>query len=235
MIPIGDSVPTRSWPLVTWTLMAINVWVFINEVLLGPGLEDFIQTWGFIPARYFYLADLDPSDWSGRFLPLLTSMFLHGGVAHLIGNMLYLGIFGDNVEDRLGHLRYLAFYLLAGVGAGLAQAYLQPLSTIPAVGASGAISGVLGAFLVLFPYARVVALVPLLFFFPVWELPAALYLGFWFLMQLTNGTLTLAQAGETGGVAWWAHVGGFVVGMALAPVLRRRQSYPRVWRDEYAG
>jgi rhomboid family protein len=234
MIPIGDSVPTRSWPVVTWALMGINVWVFLNEALLGPELEDFIQTWGFIPARYFLLAELDPSDWSGRFLPLLTSMFLHGGWAHMVGNMLYLRIFGDNVEDRLGHLRYLAFYLLTGVGAGLAQAYLHPHSTIPAIGASGAISGVLGAFLVLFPYARVVTLVPLLLFFPVWEIPAALYLGFWFLMQLTNGTLTLALAGETGGVAWWAHVGGFVVGMALVPVLRRRQSYPRVWRDEYA-
>src|SRR5260370_35549037 len=125
-----------------------------------------------------------------------------------------MGIFGDNVEDRLGHLRYLAFYLLAGVGAGLAQAYLQPLSTIPAVGASGAISGVLGAFLVLFPYARVVTLIPLLFFFPVWELPAAPYLGFWFLVQPPTGTLTLPPSAETGGVGWWVPAGGCLVGVA---------------------
>lgn len=235
MIPLRDSVPARSWPVVTWALIGINIWVFLYETLLGPELEAFVRTWGFVPARYFLLAEVEPSDWTGQYLPLLTSMFLHGGWGHLIGNMMYLWIFGDNVEDRLGHLRYLAFYLLTGVAATLAQGFLYPDSAVPTVGASGAISGVLGAFFVLFPYARVLTLVPLVFFFfPVVEVPAVLYLGFWFLMQFVSGTLALTLARDAGGVAWWAHIGGFVVGMALAPLLRRRQSYPRVWPDEYA-
>jgi membrane associated rhomboid family serine protease len=234
VIPLRDSVPNRSQPVVAWALIAVNVYVFLYELSLGPGLDSFIRTWGFVPARFFLLTGTDPADWLGRFLPLVTSMFLHGGWTHLIGNMLYLWIFGDNVEDRLGHLRYLAFYLVTGMAAGLAQAYLYPESAVPTVGASGAISGVLGAYLVLFPYARVLTLVPFLFFFPVVELPAALYLGFWFLMQLMSGTLSLTLAGDAGGVAWGAHVGGFVVGMALVPLLRRRQSYPRVWRDQYS-
>lgn len=234
MIPLGDSVPIRSWPVVTWGLIGINVWVFFHELALGPDLEAFIQVWGFVPARYFLLATTAPGEWADRYVPLFSSMFLHGGWAHLIGNMIYLWIFGDNVEDRLGHLRYLVFYLLSGVAAALAQAYLFPDSTIPTVGASGAISGVLGAFLVLFPTARVFTLVPLLLFFPVVELPAVLYLGFWFLMQLMSGTVSLTVVSDAGGVAWWAHVGGFVVGLVVAPLLRRRQSYPRVWRDQYA-
>ena len=231
MIPLRDSVPAQSWPVVTWILIALNVWLFLQELLLGPELEAFIGIWGFIPARYFLLAEIDPSDWAGRYLPLFTSMFLHGGWMHLIGNMIYLWIFGDNVEDRLGHLRYLLFYLATGLGAALAHAYLHPDSTIPTIGASGAISGLLGAYLLLFPYARVYTFVP---FFFVLEVPAAIYIGFWFLGQLLSGTVALALAGEGGGVAWWAHVGGFVAGIALVPVLRRRWSYPRVWQDQYA-
>jgi len=233
MIPLRDSVPARSWPVVTWVLIGVNVWVFLYELLLGPGLEAFVRTWGFVPARYFLVAEIDPSDWASRYLPLLTSMFLHGGWAHLLGNMVYLWIFGDNVEDRLGHVRYLAFYLVTGAGAGLAHAYLHPDSVIPTVGASGAISGVLGGYLVMFPYARVLTLVPIFFFFDVVQLPAVIYLGFWFLMQLVSGTLALVAAGEAGGVAWWAHAGGFLVGMALVWPLRRG-NYPRVWRDQYA-
>ena len=235
MIPLRDSVPARSLPGVTWALIGVNVFVFLHELALGPGLDEFLRTWGFIPARYFHLAVTDPGNWAGRTLPLVTSMFLHGGWAHLLGNMLYLWIFGDNVEDRLGHVRYLVFYLLSGMAAGLAQAYLYPDSAVPTIGASGAISGVLGAYLVLFPTARVLTLIPLLFFFPVVEVPAALYLGFWFLMQLLSGVLDLGLGGGGGGVAVWAHVGGFLVGMALVPLLRRRRSYPRVWRDQYAA
>jgi membrane associated rhomboid family serine protease len=234
MIPLRDSVPSRSWPGVTYALIAVNVWIFLYELALGPELEEFIRTWSFIPARYFLIAEIDPMDWTGRYVPLVTSMFLHGGWAHLIGNMVYLWIFGDNVEDQLGHLRYIGFYLVAGLGAGLAQAYLYPDSAVPTIGASGAISGVLGAYLVLFPHARVLTLVPIIFLlFPVVEVPAVLYLGFWFLMQVVSGALAFGY-GEGGGVAWWAHVGGFIVGMALVPLLRRRWSYPRVWRDEYA-
>ena len=205
--------------MVTHVLIALNVAVFLYELTLGPELEGFVRTWGFIPARYFWLTPLDPEEW----------------VAHLIGNMVYLWIFGDNVEDRLGHGRYLVFYVVCGVSASLAQAYLHPDSLVPTVGASGAISGVLGAYLVLFPYARVLTLVPLLLFFPLIEVPAVIYLGLWFLMQLMNGTVALALMGEPGGVAWWAHVGGFVAGAALAPLLRGRPRDPRRWRDQYAS
>jgi membrane associated rhomboid family serine protease len=235
VIPLRDTVRAQSWPLVTYALIWVNVWMFLYELALGPELEPFVGTWGFVPARYFVLAELEPDNWAARYLPLLTSMFLHGGWAHLIGNMIYLWIFGDNVEDRLGHFRYLAFYLLTGLGAGLAHAYLHPDSIIPTVGASGAISGVLGGYLVLLPHARVITLVPLFFFFfDIVELPAVLYLGFWFLMQFASGALAMVVAGDAAGVAWWAHVGGFVAGMALAHVIRRRRSYPRVWADQYA-
>jgi membrane associated rhomboid family serine protease len=235
VIPLKDSVPVRTWPVVTYALIAANVWVFLYELALGPELDAFIRSWGFIPARYFLLGEAGPAAWPDQYLPLVTSMFLHGGWAHLIGNMVYLWIFGDNVEDRLGHLRYLLFYLLAGVGAGLAHASLYPASSVPTVGASGAISGVLGGYLVLFPRARVLALVPLVFFFfDIVELPAVLYLGFWFVMQFLGGAFALILAGEASGVAWWAHIGGFVAGMALVLAFRRRRSYPRVWADQYA-
>jgi len=153
-------------------------------------------------------------------------MFLHGGVLHLAGNLLYLWIFGDNVEDALGHLRYLGFYLAAGVVAALLQAAVNPASAIPNIGASGAIAGVLGGYFVLYPRARVVTLVPLFFLFPLVEVPAGIYLLFWFLMQFWMGSANLASAGrqaETGGVAWWAHVGGFVAGVLLILVLRPRR------------
>jgi membrane associated rhomboid family serine protease len=235
VIPLGDSIRVRSWPVVTYVLVGINVWMFLYELALGPELDSFISAWGFVPAEYFARASIDPGGWVDRHLPLLTSMFLHGGWTHLLGNMVYLWTFGDNVEDRLGHLRYLLFYLSTGIGAGLAHAHLYPESVVPIVGASGAISGVLGGFFVLFPYARVLTLVPLVFvFFHVVELPAVLYLGFWFLMQFLSGALSLVVAGEAGGVAWWAHVGGFVAGMALVPLVRRRRSYPRVWADQRA-
>jgi membrane associated rhomboid family serine protease len=235
MIPLRDSIPSHRWPVVTWILIGVNTWVFLYEVLLGPQLEAFVQTWGFVPARYFLLAELEPENWIARYLPLLTSMFLHGGWAHLIGNMIYLYIFGDNVEDRLGRLRFLAFYLLSGIGAGLVHAYLHPASVVPTVGASGAISGVLGGYLLLFPHARVLTLVPIVFIFvQVVELPAVLYLGFWFVMQLISGTVTFALAGEAGGVAWWAHVGGFVAGMVLVlPLVWRRKRLRQPWL-EYA-
>jgi len=232
VIPLRDSIPSRTWPVVTYLLIGLNVWVFLYEVALGPDLEAFIHTWGFVPADYFALARV-PDAGAERYLPLVTSMFLHGGWMHLIGNMMYLWIFGDNVEDRLGHLRYLLFYLLAGLGAALVHAYLHPESTVPTVGASGAISGVLGGYLLLFPHARVLTLVPIVFIFvQIVEVPAVIYLGFWFLMQLVAGTLAVALADGAGGVAWWAHVGGFAVGLILVPLLLRRRSYPRVWRTE---
>jgi len=233
VIPIRDSEAAQSRPWVTYGLIALNLWIFLYEILLGPELEAFVRTWGFIPARYFLMAELYPEAWLPRYVPLVTCMFLHGGWAHLIGNMLYLRIFGDNVEDRLGHLRYLLFYLVTGLGAALVHAYLHPESTVPTLGASGAISGVLGGYLLLFPHARVLTLVPIVFIFvQIVEVPAVIYLGFWFLMQLVAGTLAFALADGAGGVAWWAHVGGFMVGLILVPLLLRRRSYPRVWRTE---
>jgi len=237
MIPLRDSVAVQRWPVVTWLLIGINVWVFLNELLLGPELEAFIRTWAFIPARYFALSELNPGDWAGRYLPIFTSMFLHGGWLHLLGNMVYLWIFGDNVEDRLGHVRYLIFYLATGLGAALVHAHLAPDSTLPTVGASGAISGVLGAYFVLFPHARVYTLVPFVFvFLGVVEIPAAVYLGFWFAMQVLSGAAGLAAQvdADGGGVAWWAHIGGFVMGMAVAALLRARRPQERPWRPEYA-
>jgi membrane associated rhomboid family serine protease len=151
-------------------------------------------------------------------------MFLHGGWLHLGGNMLYLWIFGDNVEDRLGHVRFLLFYLACGLAAALAQIYVNPTSTIPMVGASGAVAGVLGAYLVLLPQAQVLALIPIIFFFQLVELPAFLFLLFWFLMQFLNGAASIATTqATTGGVAWWAHIGGFVSGMALGFLLPKHK------------
>ena len=235
MIPLRDSNPTRSWPVVTYLLIGVNVWVFLCELTLGPDLETFVRTWGFVPVDYFALAAV-PGAVAERFLPLLTSMFLHGGWLHLIGNMMYLWIFGDNVEDHLGHLRYLLFYLAAGTGAALTHAYLHPESTVPTLGASGAISGVLGGYILLFPNARVLTLVPIVFIFvQVIELPAVLYLGLWFLLQSLAGVLDFATAGGAGGVAWWAHAGGFLIGLLLVLVLLPRRSYQRVWRTEAGG
>jgi membrane associated rhomboid family serine protease len=235
MIPLRDSVHADRWPLVTYGLIAVNVWMFLYEVALGRQLDLFLHAYGFIPARYFWLAEVAPEAWFDRHLPLFTSMFLHGGWGHLLGNMVYLWIFGDNVEDRLGPGRYLVFYVLSGVGAGLAHGYLHPTSTVPTVGASGAISGVLGAYLVLFPQARVLTLVPILFVFvDIVEIPAVLYLGLWFLMQLVSGAVAVL-GGAAGGVAWWAHIGGFVLGAALAPLLRRRRELRgrQIWIERY--
>ena len=223
MIPIRDTVRSRTAPVVTVALIAVNCMVFLHEVALGPYLERFVYAYGLIPRRLVHwpYGPLDPA----RFLPLLTSMFWHGGWLHLLGNMLYLWIFGDNVEDRLGHLRYLVFYLLAGAAAGLTQVALNPTSTLPTVGASGAIAGVLGAYLVSYPRARVLTFVPL-FFLPWFvEVPAFAYLALWFALQLLAGLGSLGAPADVGGVAVWAHVGGFVAGVVLiklmAPVPRR--------------
>jgi len=223
MIPIRDTIRSRSTPFVTVALIAVNAFVFFKELSYGPQLDRLIEAFGFIPARFVSWeqlggAALDPL----RFIPLFTSMFLHGGWAHIAGNMLYLWVFGDNVEDTFGHLRFLIFYLLSGAIALLTLAFFTPDSTVPTVGASGAIAGVLGAYFVMFPRSRVLTLVPL-FFIPWFvEIPALVFLGFWFLMQLLAGSLELtARAGLASGVAWWAHAGGFVAGILLSIPFRR--------------
>ena len=223
MIPLRDLNPSSTTPFVNYGLIIANVAVFLFETSLGrTGLNELIAALGLIPARVIadiahHRADVV------TFLPIVSSMFLHGGWLHLLGNMLFLWIFGDNVEDQFGHFRYLVFYFLAGVGAASLQVYMNPASAMPMVGASGAIAGVLGAYILMFPTAKVVTLVPIFFFFQILDLPAYLFLGLWFLMQAVSGLFSLRIAADAGGVAWWAHVGGFATGAVLVVLLRRRR------------
>ncbi|MFQ5663266.1 MAG: rhomboid family intramembrane serine protease [Terriglobia bacterium] len=220
MIPLRDTNPTATRPLVTIALIVVNCLVFFYELSLGPAArEQLVFTLGMVPARVTLFPTHPGIGFADTFLPLFSSMFLHAGWLHLIGNMWFLWIFGDNIEDRLGHFRYLVFYLLAGLGAGLAHTLFNLNSTLPSVGASGAVAGVLGAYLLLFPGARVLTLVPFFFFFIV-ELPAFLILLYWFVIQLFSGAASiLSGGGAGGGVAWWAHIGGFVLGMWLIKLL----------------
>ncbi len=217
MIPIRDTIPSQHPPIATWLLIIINCIIFLFELKMPePAREHFFQLFGIVPARFTH------PDWALRvgfhiddYWPLLTSMFLHGGWLHVIGNMWALWIFGDNVEDRMGPVRFVIFYLLCGLAAGMVHWYTNPHSTIPTVGASGAIAGVMGAYLILFPHSRVIVLIPILIFPFFFELPAVFYIGFWALMQVFSGTLSLADARAVGGIAWWAHVGGFSTGVVL--------------------
>jgi hypothetical protein len=201
-------------------LIGVNVAAFVLELLQGPALPEFVRTFAFVPARFFHPGMYEGWTFSASLVTIFTAMFLHGGFLHLAGNMLYLWIFGDNVEDALGHFRYLVFYLASGVAATLLQALLWPGSEVPNLGASGAIAGVLGAYFVLYPHARVVTLVPLFIFFPLVEVPAFLYLLFWFLMQFWMGSSSLFARAAGGGVAWWAHVGGFLAGLVMVALLK---------------
>ena len=233
MIPLKDTIPSRTIPFVNYLLILVNSIIFLYEVSLGQQLQSVLHTFGIIPARYFALAQQEPANIVARFFPFFTSMFLHGGWLHVIGNMWYLWIFGDNVEDRMGHGRYLIFYLLCGLAAGFAHVYMNPDSRIPTIGASGAIAGVMGAYFILYPFARVITLIPIFFFIQIVEIPAFFFLGFWILLQFFQGTLSLAVQ-HGGGVAWWAHLGGFVAGMVLVFVFRksRRRMY-RVYPDQF--
>jgi len=227
MIPLRDTIPSDSRPIATIGLIAVNLVLFFYELSLGRELDIFIMQYGAVPIKFIRAGYVDDVSWVSRFFPLFTSMFLHGGWIHVLGNMLYLWIFGDNVEDRLGHGRFVVFYLLCGLAAALTQIYLSPSSRIPMVGASGAVAGVLGAYFLLFPFARITTLVPWLFVWEFVELPAFVFLGFWFLLQWLQGLVTIGQVVDVGGVAWWAHVGGFVSGLVLVRMLapRRRSRY----------
>lgn len=224
MIPLRDANPSHSFPLVTVGIIVVNTLVFLYEVGMGPALNRFILSYGFVPAVYFHLSHNEPWNLSARFLPMITSMFLHGGWMHLIGNMWTLWIFGDNVEERLGRGRYLLYYLACGLAACYLHYLTGPRSGIPVVGASGAIAGVMGGYFVLFPRARIVTLVPVFIFLQVMTLPAVLFLAFWFFIQLLNGTVASA-ASFGGGVAWWAHVGGFIAGALMTLPNRKVQRY----------
>ena len=242
MIPFRDNIPSRTAPVLTVVLIAINAVVFLHEFTMRePERERFIYRWGVIPLEFQIIGEgPQPVETpperligqrpvlaaevrvyelegtlAGAVLPLFSSMFLHGSWMHLIGNMWFLWLFGDNVEDRLGRVRYLVLYILSGLVAGLSQVFVNWGDTVPMIGASGAVAGVLGAYMVTYPYARVLAFVPFYYFFwPVVELPALVFLGLWFLMQFFQGTASLAGA-PGGGVAWWAHVGGFIAGILL--------------------
>lgn len=216
MIPLYSTLRSRRFPLVNWMLIILNGMLFYYELKMGKaGLNRFIHDWGLVP---FQLT----SNYAEEWVTIFTSMFLHGGWFHILSNMWILAIFGNNVEYRMGGGRYLIFYLLSGTAAALMQAWFSPASDMPMIGASGAIAGVLGAYLILFPQARIASLVPILFIFTIVEIPAVIFLGFWFISQLFSGWLAL-QGADTSGVAWWAHIGGFIFGMLAVGLFARRQ------------
>jgi len=223
MFPLKDNIPAYRLPVVNTAIIVVNVIVFGVQLGQGPEMESLIRTFGFIPARFFADQERHFLD-AASFGPVFASMFLHGGLFHLGANMWMLWIFGDNVEDCMGHGRYLVFYLLCGLISVFAQAWSAPASTLPLVGASGAISGVLGAYLLTYPRARVLTLVPIFILFYLIELPAFFFLGFWIAMQFLQGYIQLVAAdGQAdGGVAWWAHVGGFGSGALLVLLFRQR-------------
>ena len=218
MIPLRDTTRSSTYPVVNTLIIAANVFVFLVQLMQGPRQEQFILTYGLVPARYSvpevgaYFTSFQ------QVLALLSFMFLHGGFWHLLGNMWSLYIFGDNVEDRLGPLRYLLFYLLCGWASGLFHLFLNWQSPVPTIGASGAIAGVMGAYLILFPRSNILTLIPI-FFIPYFiEIPAFFFLGIWFLLQFLGAAGSGAQGG---GIAWWAHVGGFLAGILMVKILQR--------------
>jgi membrane associated rhomboid family serine protease len=217
MFPLRDTQPSNSKPVVTVILIVINVLVFLFEFSLEPySRNEFITVYGMVPDHF-------------DFVSLFTSMFLHGGWMHVLGNMWFLWIFGDNIEDILGSGKYLLFYLLCGAAAGLTQYATNPYSRIPTVGASGAIAGVMGAYMIKFPHSRIVSLVTVLFFFTTFEIPAWIMLIYWFIIQFFSGvgSIGFSHVSEGGGVAFFAHVGGFLAGMALIGLMAPRQRYSR--------
>lgn len=219
MIPIKDSTRTRSFPIVNITLILTNIFVFLWMLSLSQTeMVESAYSLGLIPARFG--ASLAEGRLLGAFAPVITYQFLHGGWFHLIGNMLYLWVFGDNVEDNIGHVPYLIFYLLVGGVAGLAQFYFDPASTIPIVGASGAVAGILGAYLLICPQARVLTIIPIFFFITLAEIRAVFFLLFWFFLQIFNGLASIGIESVT--VAWWAHIGGFLAGVVLVKLFVRR-------------
>ncbi|MBN2384489.1 rhomboid family intramembrane serine protease [bacterium] len=237
MIPLKDTIPSQTYPFVNYFLISANCIVFLFELALGPELEQFIQHFGVIPGAFTRAYHPEPDlvgYLSVAVLPLFSSLFLHGGWFHLIGNMLFLYIFGDNVEDRLGHFKYLVFYLLCGVLASLGHVVMNLDSLVPTIGASGAIAGVLGAYVVLYPWARVRTLIFIFIFFDIIEIPAIFFIVIWFMMQVLSGFGSIMSA-SSGGVAWFAHIGGFLAGLLGVLVFRSRRRPrrpPRLYRHE---
>jgi membrane associated rhomboid family serine protease len=216
MIPLRDTVPTKNYPVVNITIIALNVLIFFYQLTQQAGMERFVYVYGLVPARYSVPQISAYFTAFQQVFSLFSFMFLHGGFWHLIGNMWSLYIFGDNVEDRLGHFRYLAFYLICGLASGLSHMLLNLNSNIPTIGASGAIAGVMGAYFILHPRARILTLIPI-FFIPYFlEIPASFFLGIWFVLQFLNAA---GSHGQASGVAWWAHIGGFIFGILFLKLM----------------
>lgn len=228
MIPIRDTLSPSRLPVVNRTLVGLELLVFALQLMGGAAAETYVKVFGFVPARFLSPAQFGYSPWE-TVLTLVSSLFMHGGFVHLIGNLIYLWIFGDDVEDRMGRLPYLLFFLACGASGSLTHAFLFPNSIVPSIGASGSIAGILGAFLVFHPRARIITLIPLVVSYMLTEVPALVFLPIWFGMQFLNGWFSLVSTRgvqEVAGVAWWAHVGGFVFGAGLATILKvvgRRQ------------
>jgi membrane associated rhomboid family serine protease len=218
MIPLYDTLRSSRFPLVNWLLIGLNFIVFFYELSLSPAaLDRLTRVWGLVPSN---LMAHPATAW----VTIFTAMFLHGGWLHILSNMWVLYIFGDNVEDRMGSGRYLFFYLLSGVAAALLESFVLAGSNVPMIGASGAIAGVLGAYLISFPRARVASIVPIFFIFTIIEIPATIFLLFWFVLQLFSGLFTL-EGSSGSGIAWWAHVGGFLFGMLAVNFFAERRTY----------
>ncbi len=218
MIPIRDTTPSKTVPVVNNTLIGINVVFFLVQLAQGPAQDHFVYLYGLVPAKFSNPEIAAYFSFGQQILSLFTFMFLHGGFIHLIGNMWSLFIFGDNVEDRLGSVRYLAFYLLCGLASGMTHLLFNIHSNIPTIGASGAIAGVMGAYFVLYPSSRILTLIPIIFIPWFVEIPAFFFLGLWLLLQILNAA---GSSGEAGGIAWWAHIGGFAFGIVFLKLLDR--------------
>jgi len=216
MIPIRDTIPSKNYPVVNHTIIGINVVLYLFEMSQGADLNRFIYIYGLVPARYSAPQIASYFSTFQQFFSLLSFMFLHGGFFHLLGNMWFLYIFGDNIEDRLGPFRYIAFYLLCGITSGLSHLVLNLHSNMPTIGASGAVAGVMGAYLILHPHAKILTLIPIIIIPWFIEIPAFFFLGLWFVLQFLNATGT---HGGAGGIAWWAHIGGFVFGIVFLKIL----------------
>jgi membrane associated rhomboid family serine protease len=220
MIPLKDTVTRGLFPLITWSIILLNFAVFFFEISLTPeSLREFVIIFGVVPARLSQPGPVPVID----YLNVVSSMFIHGGWLHIIGNMWFFYLFGRSLEDRMGHTRFLAFYLLCGITAGATYIIFDSQSTVPSIGASGAIAGVMGAYILAFPTARILTLIPILFFPFFIEIPAFFFLGFWFLIQVISEAFSYFSHVPDGGVAWWAHIGGFITGMVLPFVFRRRK------------
>jgi len=225
MIPIRDTIPSRTIPVVTYSLMALNTLVYLFQVTMGPDVESFLYLYGFVPAKFTLPQVAAYFSFSNKFISIISYMFLHGGLWHILGNMWFLYIFGDNVEEHFGALRFAGFYLLSGIASALLHFMLNPMSAIPTIGASGAIAGVMGAYFILYPSAKILTLIPIIIIPWFIEIPAFLFLGIWFIMQFFNATGSDAASG----VAWWAHVGGFIAGIVM---VKLDTKLPRTGADD---